>query len=427
VGVTTGREMERAPGRQVAAPEPYPAYLPYVGLAMSTILALTGGPLENGLSRAVFTAAVLCLAGAAAFWMLVAQVPYVERDARTRQCFVYYAVLIILIALLILLNPFFGFFGITGYLFATLLPGRWKAPAIVATAALETIAQLGGIPHIHGAAIIEYCAVLLANVAVVGALFRAGMREDEYSEKRAKMIDALAEANRRLELTMAENAGLHAQLMAQAREAGILDERRRMAGEIHDTIAQGLTGIIAQLEAAGLTGGAAEHRRHLNLALDLARDSLAEARRSVQALRPGPLDDARLPEALTHLAQQWQQTSDIPVRVDIDGSPIPLRPALEVVLFRAAQEALVNIAKHARAAQVGMTLTYTHDVVVLDILDDGKGFDTSAHMADGGGYGLAAMRRRLRQIGGVLVIESAPGDGTTLSASVPAWGIEDSP
>jgi DNA-binding NarL/FixJ family response regulator/two-component sensor histidine kinase len=239
---------------------------------------------------------------------------------------------------------------------------------------------------------------------------------------------------------MEENAGLHAQLVAQAREAGIFDERQRMAGEIHDTLAQGLTGIVAQLEAAELAeDDAPRRRRHLNLAKDLARDSLAEARRSVQALRPQKLEGARLPEALRELSEQWTQTSGIPVRVEVDGEASPLQPALEVVLFRAAQEALANIAKHSKATRAGLTLSYMHDQVSLDVLDDGKGFDPNCPRAEvsalalasasdevepqnanGTGYGLAAMRRRLRQVGGGLEIESAPGDGTTVSASVPA-------
>jgi signal transduction histidine kinase len=226
---------------------------------------------------------------------------------------------------------------------------------------------------------------------------------------------------------MEENAGLHAQLVTQAREAGILDERQRMAGEIHDTIAQGLTGIVTQLEAADRFDEDKQRRvRHLALARRLARESLAEARRSVQALRPGPLDAAaHLPGALGDLAERWTQTSGIAVRVEVTGDAVPLPPALEVALFRTAQEGLANIAKHAGAGRAGLTLSYTHEVVVLDVLDDGAGFDASAcdraeQREDGRGFGLTAMRQRLRQVGGSLAIESAPGDGTALSASVPA-------
>ena len=122
----------------------------------------------------------------------------------------------------------------------------------------------------------------------------------------SRPLDELSEANRRLEATLAENAGLHEQLLAQAREAGVLDERQRMAREIHDTLAQGLTGIITQLQAAEQAGeDPAGRRRHLSAATRLARESLSEARRSVHALRPEPLETARLSEALAERRERW--------------------------------------------------------------------------------------------------------------------------
>jgi signal transduction histidine kinase len=106
---------------------------------------------------------------------------------------------------------------------------------------------------------------------------------------------------------------------------------------------------------------------------------------------------------------------------------VPLPPAVEVVLFRTAQEGLANIAKHAAASRAGLTLSYTHEVVVLDVLDDGSGFDAGPAAdgkAGGDSYGLTAMRQRLRQVGGALEIESSPGDGTAISARVPAgWHL----
>jgi signal transduction histidine kinase len=403
-------------------------YVPAISLAVSTALALPTGSVGNGihLSRSHFTVAALALSVTAALWVWFVRVPYTQREERKAKSIVYYCGLIALLAPLILINPWYAFFGAAGYSQSILLPRRWMPLGLTATAALVALAQLGGgIPH--GLMILGYFCVAFANLALVGFFFHQGMREQEQEEKRIRVLDELAVTNGRLESALRENAGLHAQLVAQAREAGILDERRRMAGEMHDTLAQGLTGIIAQLEAAEVADGESEHRRHLGLARELARSSLAEARRSVQALRPGPLDDARLPDALNQLAEQWQRTSGIPVRVEVDGTPTPMQPALEVVLFRAAQEALANVAKHSRAERAGVTLTYTPDVVVLDILNDGSGFDESPETGtgSGSGYGLEAMRSRLRQVGGTLVIESTPGEGTTLSASVPMWAVGD--
>jgi signal transduction histidine kinase len=409
--------------------------VPYMALVVSVGLCLLVRAGAN-------VPLMLGLAAAAAGWMAVMVVPYGEQDEHKVKCSIFYAVHLALVGTLILINPFFAIFGFSGYLFVALVPGRWKVLGMVVNAGFMALSEVGGKPQLHGVTWVAYAGLFAVNVFIVGSMTKAALDDDRRAVQRARTIDELSEANRRLERMMEENAGLHAQLVAQAREAGIFDERQRMAGEIHDTLAQGLTGILAQLEAAELAeDDAPRRRRHLRLAKGLARDSLGEARRSVQALRPQRLEGARLPDALRGMSEQWTQTSGVPVRVEVDGEAAPLQPALEVVLFRAAQEALANIAKHSKASRAGLTLTYMHDLVSLDVLDDGKGFDpncprtevsvsASASASDeaepqdlhlnGTGYGLAAMRRRLRQVGGSLEIESAPGDGTTVSASVPA-------
>ncbi len=228
----------------------------------------------------------------------------------------------------------------------------------------------------------------------------------EQSDRQRAMLAELAEANARLEAALAENAGLHAQLLTQAREAGALDERHRMAREIHDTLAQGFTGIVAQLEAARQNPG--QWRRFADQAHDLARENLAEARRSVQALRPGHLEDAHLPEAITGLSERWSAASGIAVGLETTGDPRPMLADVEVALFRVAQEALNNVAKHARASRVGLTLSYMDDVVLLDVRDDGVGFDLGEVA---GGFGLSSMRQRLLRVAGNLAIESSSRRG----------------
>jgi signal transduction histidine kinase len=207
--------------------------------------------------------------------------------------------------------------------------------------------------------------------------------------------------------------------VAQAREAGVLDERQRMARELHDTLAQGLAGIITQLEAAEQSGDDVR-RRHLEAARRLARESLTEARRSVDALRPEPLVDARLPEAIE---ARWSALNGVAAEVTVTGAARPLRPEIEVTLLRAAQEALANVAKHADAHRVGLTLSYMEDLVTLDVRDDGAGFvvnGAAARANDDGGFGLVAMRERVQGLAGRLEVESEPGAGTALSISVPA-------
>ena len=195
-----------------------------------------------------------------------------------------------------------------------------------------------------------------------------------------------------------------------------------MAREIHDTLAQGLAGIITQLEAAEQARDEPARRRHLDAARALARDSLAEARRSVHAMRPEALEAARLPEALAGEAARWSELHGVRADVTTTGEARPLRPEIEVTLLRAAQEALANVAKHAVAGRVGLTLSYMDDAVTLDVRDDGVGFHVNGHAeGDGdGGYGLLGMRQRVGLLDGTMAVESEPGGGTAICVSVPA-------
>ena len=233
-------------------------------------------------------------------------------------------------------------------------------------------------------------------------------------EKMSDISEQRRVAVAELEAALDENVGLHAQLVTQAREAGVLDERQRMAREIHDTIAQGLTGVITQLEAAlNARDRPADLERHIDAAARLARESLTEARRSVEAVQPTPLENSRLPEALSDVAGRWSDVSGVAVRVATTRAMRPLRPEVEVALLRAAQESLSNISKHAGASHAAVTLSFMDDVVTLDVRDDGAGF-LVVHgngSREGGGYGLTGMRQRVEQLDGTMEIESQPGKG----------------
>jgi signal transduction histidine kinase len=205
---------------------------------------------------------------------------------------------------------------------------------------------------------------------------------------------------------------------AQNKTVGVLEERARLAREIHDTIAQGLSGIITQLEAAEQAmPDLPTVRKRIALAKELARDNLQEARRSVDALRPRPLAEAHLDAALAEVAEQWSRMSGIAATVSVEGTPQPLTGEVGATLLRTAQEGLSNVAKHARAGRAAITLTYMDDEVTLDVLDDGTGFDPATRSS---GYGLAAMRERAGDAGGTLTIESAPGEGTALCLRIPS-------
>jgi signal transduction histidine kinase len=195
-----------------------------------------------------------------------------------------------------------------------------------------------------------------------------------------------------------------------------------MAAEIHDTLAQGLTGSITQVQAArSAQDRPADWRRHLDNAADLARESLSEARRTVRAVGPEPLEGTGLPDALADVAGRWSERHRVRAEVATCGTPRPLHPEVEVALLRTAQEALANVAKHAGASRVGLTLSYLADLVTLDIRDDGVGFDPDGVGGDGdGGFGLTVMRQRVGRLAGTLEIESEPGAGTAVFAGVPA-------
>ncbi|WP_201776819.1 sensor histidine kinase [Streptacidiphilus anmyonensis] len=402
--------------------------MPYLLLALLTAVTAVS---RTGGSRV----ADLTLCAAAAAWMLAFFTLRPAWRERPRLMAVFFAVLIGIAAVLVLRDPWFGFFTPALYVYAfRVVPWPWEPVAVGAVAAVAGTAQAYGVGKGTPLGAAEYLAILLANIVPMCGFSWFAQRSNRYQEERERALAEISEANRRLEASLAENAALHEQLLAGAREAGVQDERRRMAREIHDTLAQGFTGVIAQLRAAEQAAEGADAaapavwHRHVDAAARLAKESLTEARRSVHALRPEPLRTARLGEALTGVTERWTALSGTPVRVSTTGTPRPLPPETELALLRTAQEALANVAKHARARQVALTLSYLEAEVALDVVDDGTGFDPAraavAAPRTDGGFGLVGMRERIESVAGTLQIESEPGSGTGISARVPAGPTE---
>jgi signal transduction histidine kinase len=214
-------------------------------------------------------------------------------------------------------------------------------------------------------------------------------------------------------------------LAAAERQAGVLQERQRLAQDIHDTLAQGFTSIVMQLEAAEqiLPDGMDPVRDHIQCARDTARISLTEARRLVLALRPVQLEGTPLVEALSRVADRWEQESGVKTSFAVTGTAQALHPEVEVTLLRALQEALTNVHKHAQAGQVNVTLSYMDDQVAMDIQDDGKGFNPQKPAYDpdqvSGGFGIATMHERVARLKGEVIIESHPDQGTTVAIQIP--------
>ncbi|GLZ79886.1 two-component sensor histidine kinase [Actinorhabdospora filicis] len=206
------------------------------------------------------------------------------------------------------------------------------------------------------------------------------------------------------------------ELAASQRRTGVLEERTRLAREIHDTLAQDLSGIAVLLQNAERAWASEGAREHVRLAADMAVRGLEEARGFVRDLSvPEPLVDA-----LRALVAETGAVSGVDVRLRVEGELGDLGQEAAATLLRVAQGALANVREHSRAARAVVTLARIGDRVNLDVHDDGAGFDPDAPVTvPGRGYGLAAMRERAAALDGYLAVETAPGEGTAVSVSVP--------
>ena len=225
-----------------------------------------------------------------------------------------------------------------------------------------------------------------------------------------------------LTLALAQQATLAIQLTllsAQSRQSAVIAERNRMARDIHDTLAQGFTGVIVQLEAAGEAmsqSRTAIVSDHLNQAGDLARESLREARRSMQALRPQALEEKQLSEALKDLVKKMTAGTTVKAEFTSQGEQQKIPPEWETELLRIGQEVLTNVLRHARASEFNVLLIFDSREIRLNLRDDGCGFDPKMRHE---GFGLQGMRERAEGMGGKLSIESANGKGTMISIVLP--------
>ncbi|MCF3106250.1 sensor histidine kinase [Streptomyces roseoverticillatus] len=253
--------------------------------------------------------------------------------------------------------------------------------------------------------------LVLAPPAVAAIATAVFLHTQRQTERQRALIDDLVRTRR--------------ELAATERREGALAERQRLSMEIHDTLAQGLSSQRMLLQAADRTWDADPEaaRRHTRTAADIAARGLAETRRFVNDLAAPQFDGgARLEDALRALAaSETAEGAGAPVLFHLDGAPVALPDGVRAALLRIAQGTLANVREHAGAATAALTLSYLGDQVVLDVADDGRGFAPGAppSPAGGRGHGLPAMRARVRQLGGTLTIESAPGEGTVVSVCIP--------
>lgn len=253
---------------------------------------------------------------------------------------------------------------------------------------------------------------LLANQEVLGFLSVKSLTLRLYQPEEIELAAALAQ-----QTTFAVQL---AQLIHKVRKSAVLEERNRMAREIHDTLAQGFAGILVQLEAAEdvLPPQNRSVRAHLNKARWLARECLAEARQSVWALLPRALEDSDLPAALLRLTQELAGGGSKLVEFSVHGTTWPLAPEAESNLLRIGQEAITNALEHSQATKVSADLVFDADQVQLSVEDNGSGIVPKKN-SPRRGFGLIGMRERAKRIGATLTVSSEPGVGTRISVALP--------
>lgn len=338
-------------------------------------------------------------------------------DARsTREALIYFVTGVPLLAVLIQLHPAYYLLVFAAYwqLFSLLTTQKAMVGATLLTIMMISLDSDDGprLPFTSG-----------SDWLVFGlSIILGGMM--------ARFIHSLFVQSERRQLLIEELNTTRAQLSVQERRAGMLQERYRIAGDFHDTVAQDLASVVMHLEAAEakLPPGAEPVRDHIRLARDTARSGLTEARRIVHALMPDILSTHSIADALRITSSRWSASSRTPCSFEVIGDPPALDRDSDVVLLRSLQEALTNVRKHANASSVVVTLTNLGDEVVLDVHDDGVGFDPffppDSSRTDTGegatsGMGFVAMKERIHMIGGALSIESDPGSGTTVSIALP--------
>ncbi|WP_227979685.1 sensor histidine kinase [Nocardia spumae] len=286
----------------------------------------------------------------------------------------------------------FGLF----FLYLHLLPRMWGLAAVIAATAVSVVGyglhQGWSVAGVAGP-------VLGAIVAIaIGLGYRALFRE---AADRQRLIDELLAAR----ATLAE----------RERTAGKLAERERLAQEIHDTVAQGLSSIQLLLHAAERDAPDHPALQRIRLARETAADNLAETRQLIGELTPAVLEGQSLSDALDRIARR-AEAPGLSARTVVEGTPMRLPMPVEAALVRVAQGAVSNVVRHARADRMRITLTYGDDAVHLDVVDDGVGIDPAVFGR--GTFGLNAMRSRVEQQGGMMDVESEPGH-TAVTVSFP--------
>lgn len=369
----------------------------FVALTVLVIVSAALDPTDNSAAVIVVSVVLLVTYGLGGLIARPAQAH------RRRAGFGWLAVLTLEWVILLWLTPNAAYLVFPLFFLYLHLLGRWWGSAAIVVSTIVAISALG----VHGGWTVG---------GVVGPVVGAGV---------ALLIglgyQALAREAQQREALMGELLSTRGQLAATEHESGVLAERARLAREIHDTLAQGLSSIQMLLHAAERADPDRPGVEHIRLARETAATNLADARRFIRELTPPDLDNQGLGGALRRLAQtQWAtQGLDVNVRVS-DTVALPMH--LQTALLRIAQGAIANVIQHAHATSATITLAVDRDELRFTVVDDGTGFDPLLSTKDATGksdsFGLQATQERVQQLGGTLVVDTAPGCGTTLAVDL---------
>lgn len=400
--------------------ERWASFVPLVMLVLASAVASPTAHLFNVDSPGwLVTQGTLVLATLAWSWRWVLHRQEWFQD--TRRVAVHFFGRTLLAFALTWINPFFGIFAWVGYLDVGELQNRWVRHAgILGVAVTLAGSQSGGLPPTTWTQGLILAVLLVANIGLANMLVHLQEQSTRRAEEQKAMITELERMNADLERAVRENSSLHETVATQARIAGIHDERQRLAREIHDTIAQDLAATLAQLQAAQYEE---DPCARIQRATDLVRGALGEARRSVMDLAPAPLISTSLVDAVASLVRGWGQHHSTRADMVVAGDSRPLHPEVEATVLRIAQESLTNVSKHAGADRVGVTLTYVEDEIVLDVRDDGAGFDLDSSAKESS-FGLRGMSQRAARLAGTLCVETGHTQGTAITLRLPALSRE---
>lgn len=295
-----------------------------------------------------------------------------------------------------------------------LLPRPAALSAVVLGTAVVISAQLSRPSAATVPSIIGPC---LGAIVAIGIAWIYKQLRDESAQRLALNAELVA--------AQSDLIAAHDALAGSQRESGVLAERARLAREVHDTLAQSFSSIVL-LSRAARSGAPDAERLHdiVGRIEQVAQSGLTDAREVVQALTPSELEQAPISAALQRLVERQDEGPQLSLVVEGEVTHLPT--AVEVALLRLAQGAIANVRQHSDADRAVVTLTGSPSQVDLDVRDDGRGFDPTVPIARTatGGYGLAAMRDRVRELGGSLDVESAVGEGTAVHVEIPLGGSE---